>query len=136
MFGSNMRLASSTGDNSYVTKSGTSFACPYVAGLGCLVFEGIVRGAEAQGFLSNLLTGSMILPKMDYVIGNMMPQICVKPDDVDLDKDNFYGYGLAFGPLAKAQFAAQANNMVDAMKIAMPAFMMSAFAMALPVKVG
>lgn len=136
MFGSNMKLASSAGDDSYATKSGTSFSCPYVAGLGCLVFEGIVRGAEAQGFLSNLLTGSMILPKMDYVIGSMMPQICIKPDDVDLDKDNFYGYGLAFGPLAKAQFAAQASNMVDAMKAAMPAFLMSAFAMALPVKIG
>jgi len=130
MFGTNMRLASSSGDNAYVTKSGTSFSCPYVAGLGCLVFEGLVRGATAQGFLAQLLDGSMVLPKMDYVVSGLMPQICVKPDEVALEKDNDYGYGLAFGPLAKAQFAANANNFTDAINAMVPAIMVNMLATA------
>jgi len=128
MFGTNMRLASSKGDESYTTKSGTSFSSPYVAGLGCLVFEGIVRGATAQGFLGQLLDGGMVLPKMDYVISGLMPQICVKPDGIALDKDNSYGYGLAFGPLAKAQFAANANNITDAVNAMVPAIMINMLA--------
>jgi len=122
MYGSNVNMASSLGDNDHITKSGTSFSAPLISGLYCLIFEGITRHAVSTGFLSALLSGQAVLPKMDYVIDGLMPHTCLKPDNAPIIKDNIYGYGLAFGPLAKESFKAAGNNMTaQAIQAVMPA---------------
>jgi len=122
MYGSNVRMASNLGDNEHITKSGTSFSAPLISGLYCLLFEGITRQAISSGHLNALLNGVATLPKMDYVIDGLMPQTCLKPDNAPAVKDNLYGYGLAFGPLAKESFKATGSNMTaQAIQAVMPA---------------
>ena len=128
MFGSNINLASAVGNSSYVVKSGTSFACPFVSGLMLLTFEGIVRKATARGYLANMIKGDLTLPKMDYVIDSLLPATCIKPEGAQAGKDNEYGYGLVYGPLVKDQFTQQAVSTTAVVEGFMPIMMIGMLA--------
>ena len=82
LWGTNLEMASHKADDEYVTKSGTSFAAPMLSGLTGLLWESgrraygenwPFRWAQAREFALYFST---------------------KPQDVPINKDNAYGYGL------------------------------------------
>ena len=85
-YGTNITLASSIDDDSYIVKSGTSFAAPFAAGSGFVLWEILRRIAPEAG---EQLTGDEFL----YWIN----QTAVKPEGVAIAKDNIYGHGMPSG---------------------------------------
>jgi len=85
-YGTNITLASSADDDSYVVKSGTSFAVPFAVGAGFNLWE-ILRRVDPEGAES--LTTEELL--------HWISQVSVKPEGLPVDKDNDYGYGLPSG---------------------------------------
>lgn len=82
IWGTNLEMASEKSDDEYVTKSGTSFAAPMLAGLTGLLWESgrrsygetwLYRWTEAKQFA---------------------PYFSTKPADAPVKKDNAYGYGI------------------------------------------
>ncbi|MBN2240031.1 MAG: S8 family serine peptidase [Dehalococcoidales bacterium] len=82
IWGTNLEMASEKSDEDYVTKSGTSFAAPMLAGLTGLLWESgrrsygeswLYRWTEAKEFA---------------------PYFSTKPEGVPVKKDNAYGYGI------------------------------------------
>ncbi|MBN2239947.1 MAG: S8 family serine peptidase, partial [Dehalococcoidales bacterium] len=82
IWGTNLEMASEKSDDEYVTKSGTSFAAPMLAGLTGLLWESgrrsygeswLYRWTEAREFA---------------------PYFSTKPEGVPVKKDNAYGYGI------------------------------------------
>lgn len=105
MFGEDITMASSASDTATVAKSGTSFATPFGSGMAILLIEGVYKAAVLTGTVPGLSIESVspllskILPIPD-VFNIYLGKVCIKPAGVVLEKDNDYGYGLAFGPLA------------------------------------
>lgn len=81
MPGHNLVVASATGDNDYIVKSGTSFATPVVSGIMSLYLDAVNRG------VSQLYTP-------DKLIDVYLRHSCVKPNFIVTAKDNAYGYGM------------------------------------------
>ena len=92
-FGRDVVVASSKGDTATVAKSGTSFATPFILGA-CTV--GLQLAAQL-GQVSGMVPLPMTPEKL---IDEYMPMASVKPADAPRGKDNDYGWGLPYGPLA------------------------------------
>jgi serine protease AprX len=82
MWGTNLEMASEKGDNQYVTKTGTSFAAPMLAGLTGLLWES-GRRAYGEDWLFRWTQAR------EYA-----PYFSAKPKEAPVNKDNAYGYGL------------------------------------------
>lgn len=82
MWGTNVEMASEKSDSGYVTKSGTSFAAPMLAGLTGLLWE---SGRRAYG---------ETWPFRWTSARDLAPYFCTKPLDAAINKDNAYGFGL------------------------------------------
>ncbi|MFA5378231.1 MAG: S8 family serine peptidase [Dehalococcoidia bacterium] len=119
VWGTSLEMASNDSDNGYVTKSGTSFAAPMLAGLTGLLWESgrraygeswIFRWTEARQFA---------------------PYFSTKPADAPVKKDNAYGYGLpAMGSMigGMSQAMTPANDMSGVMNIFVMMTMMAGMA--------
>jgi serine protease AprX len=82
MWGTNIEMASEKADDQYVTKSGTSFSAPMLAGLTGLLWES-GRRAYGEGW-----------PFRWTQAREYAPYFSTKPADAAVKKDNTYGYGL------------------------------------------
>jgi len=92
-YGVRTLTASSTADDAYVVKSGTSFSAPIVAGAMGAVWEGMTR-QYGEDFWREFYAGG---PQRVLEMG---AQICVKPEGALPGKDNDYGYGALNGLVA------------------------------------
>ena len=82
IWGTNLEMASHKADDEYVTKTGTSFAAPMLAGLTGLLWE---SGRRAYGESWQFRWTAA---------RELAPYFCTKPPDVAVKQDNTYGYGL------------------------------------------
>ncbi len=82
MWGTSLEMASEKTDDEYVTKSGTSFSAPMLAGLTGLLWES-GRRAYGEGW-----------PFRWTQAREFAPYFSTKPSDAAVKKDNTYGYGL------------------------------------------
>ncbi len=99
LFGEDMIVASSQSDTAVANKAGTSFTCPFAAGMGIIYLEGITRKARTLVDLGQLPPANFYYVPASIVIDQQLSKVCVKPAGVTALKDNSYGYGLPFGPL-------------------------------------
>ncbi len=99
MFGEDLVVASSGSDTATVSKSGSSFALPFVTGLSMLYHEGVYRKAITTRHLGELPPVELYQVSSEDLINVYFPLICVKPEGVLTTKDSDYGYGLPYGPL-------------------------------------
>ncbi len=82
IWGTNLEMASEKADDEYVTKSGTSFSAPMLAGLTGLLWES-GRRAYGEGW------------QFKWTQARELAQyFSTKPQDAPVNKDNAYGYGL------------------------------------------
>ena len=82
IWGTNLEMASEKADDEYVTKSGTSFSAPMLAGLTGLLWES-GRRAYGEGW------------QFKWTQARELAQyFSAKPQDAPVNKDNAYGYGL------------------------------------------
>ncbi len=82
IWGTNLEMASHKADDEYLTKSGTSFAAPMLAGLTGLLWES-GRRAYGEGWLYRWTEAR-----------EFAPYFSTKPESAPVKKDNAYGYGL------------------------------------------
>jgi len=82
LWGTSLEMASHKNDEEYVTKSGTSFAAPLLAGLTGLLWES-GRRAYGEGW-----------PFHWTEVREFAPYISTKPADAPVKKDNAYGFGM------------------------------------------
>ena len=116
IWGTNLEMASNKNDEEYVSKSGTSFAAPMLAGLTGLLWE---SGRRAYG-------ESWMFRWTDA--RQYAPYFSTKPADAPVKKDNAYGYGLpAMGTMLgqMGQVTVPANDMTSAMNMLMMMTMMA-----------
>jgi len=116
IWGTNLEMASHKNDEEYVSKSGTSFAAPMLAGLTGLLWE---SGRRAYG---------ESWPFRWTEARQYAPYFSTKPVDAPVKKDNVYGYGLpAMGTMLGqvAQTSAPADDMTSAMNMLMMMTMMA-----------
>jgi len=87
-YGERLLLCSAAEDDAFVTKSGTSFACAGVSGSTALLQEGAVR-----------IFGRELTQEENWMMTMLITR---KPRGVPQppNKDNDYGWGMAFGDLA------------------------------------
>ena len=108
LWGTNLEMASHKSDSEYVTKSGTSFAAPMLAGLTGLLWE---SGRRAYG---------EDWPFRWTQARQFAPYFSTKPQGTPVKKDNAYGYGLpAMGTMLGqvAETTAPADDMTSAMNM-------------------
>lgn len=99
-FGEDIEVASSKSDSATVAKGGTSFSLPFISALALLFHEGYSRGAVPTQAIPGVhpeLGRWIGLPEM---LDRFLPHLAVKPAGSPTSKDNDYGWGLPFGPLA------------------------------------
>jgi len=108
IWGTNLEMASHKSDSEYVTKSGTSFAAPMLAGLTGLLWES-GRRAYGEGWLFRWTQARQFAPYFS-----------TKPQGTPVKKDNAYGYGLpAMGTMLGqvAEVPAPVDDMSGAMNM-------------------
>ena len=106
LWGSDIEMAGEDADDEYVTKSGTSFSAPMLAGLTGLLWES-GRRAYGEGWYFRWTEAR-----------ELAPYFCTKPQDAAVKKDNTYGYGLpAMGTMLGQVSAVRApeQEMMEAM---------------------
>jgi serine protease AprX len=116
IWGTNLEMASNKNDEDYVSKSGTSFAAPMLAGLTGLLWE---SGRRAYG---------ESWPFRWTEARQYAPYFSTKPVDAPVKKDNAYGFGLpAMGTMLGqvAQTSVPADDMTSAMNMLMMMTMMA-----------
>jgi serine protease AprX len=116
VWGTNLEMASEQSDDGFITKSGTSFAAPMLAGLTGLLWE---SGRRAYG-------ESWIFRWTEA--RQYAPYFSTKPADAPIKKDNAYGYGLpAMGSMigGMTQVTAPTNDMTGMMNMFMVMSMMT-----------
>ncbi len=116
MWGTNIEMASEKADDEYVTKSGTSFSAPMLAGLTGLLWES-GRRAYGEGW-----------PFRWTQARELAPYFSTKPLDAAVKKDNTYGYGLpAMGTMLGqvAQVSTPTQGAMDMFPMIMMMAMMS-----------
>ena len=111
IWGTNLEMASSESDDGYVTKSGTSFASPMLAGLTGLLWES-GRRAYGEAWLFRWTEARQFAPYFS-----------TKPADVPVKKDNAYGFGLPAMGTMLGQVAQTATPLQQGME-AIPGLMM------------
>jgi len=82
IWGKNLEMASNKADDEYITKSGTSFAAPMIAGLTGLLWE---SGRRAYGEAWQYRWKEA---------RQLAPYFSTKPQNAPVNKDNTYGFGL------------------------------------------
>ena len=110
IWGTNLEMASERSDDGYVTKSGTSFAAPMLAGLTGLLWES-GRRAYGEGWLFRWSEARQFAPYFS-----------TKPLGTPVKKDNAYGFGLpAMGTMLGqvSQVSTPAGDMTGAMNMLM-----------------
>ncbi len=116
IWGTNLEMASEKADDEYVTKSGTSFSAPMLAGLTGLLWES-GRRAYGEGW------------QFKWTQARELAQyFSAKPQDAPVNKDNAYGYGLpAMGTMLGqvAQVNAPSQGTTDMFPMIMMMAMMS-----------
>jgi serine protease AprX len=113
IWGTNLEMASEKSDDGYVTKSGTSFAAPMLAGLTGLLWES-GRRAYGEGWQFRWTEARQVAP-----------YFCTKPADAPVKKDNSYGFGLpAMGTMLGQ--VAQTSTPLEQSVAAVPGIMMMA----------
>lgn len=110
MPGNDVLVASSASDVATIAKSGTSFAAPFVTSIGIWFKQGVKIYTEPSAYIIAAapyfrIYAVNIDPTMVDVIDHYMPIGGIKPGDVLTathlsTKDNDYGYGTMFAPLA------------------------------------
>jgi serine protease AprX len=108
IWGTSLEMASHKSDSDYLTKSGTSFAAPMLAGLTGLLWES-GRRAYGEGWLFRWSQAR-----------EFAPYFSTKPVVAPVNKDNAYGYGLpAMGTMLGqvAETTAPADDMTSAMNM-------------------
>jgi len=108
IWGTSLEMASHKSDGDYLTKSGTSFAAPMLAGLTGLLWES-GRRAYGEGWLFRWSQAK-----------EFAPYFSTKPVAAPVNKDNAYGYGLpAMGTMLGqvAETTAPADDMTSAMNM-------------------
>ena len=116
IWGTNLEMASNKNDEEYVSKSGTSFAAPMLAGLTGLLWES-GRRAYGESWMFRWTEARQYAPYFS-----------TKPADAPVKKDNAYGFGLpAMGTMLgqMGQVAVPANDMTSAMNMLMMMTMMA-----------
>jgi len=113
LWGTNIEMASEKADDEFVSKSGTSFSAPMLAGLTGLLWES-GRRAYGEGWLFRWTQAR-----------DFAPYFSAKPKEAPVNKDNTYGYGLpAMGSMLGQ--VAQVNTSDQQMTEAFPMLMMMA----------
>jgi serine protease AprX len=110
IWGTNLEMASEKSDDGYVTKSGTSFAAPMLAGLTGLLWES-GRRAYGEAWLFRWTEARQFAPYFS-----------TKPAEAPVKKDNAYGYGLpAMGSMigGMSQITTPTNDMTGVMNMFM-----------------
>jgi serine protease AprX len=110
IWGTGLEMASEKSDDGYVTKSGTSFAAPMLAGLTGLLWES-GRRAYGEGWLFRWSEAR-----------EFAPYFSTKPQGTPVKKDNAYGFGLpAMGTMLGqvSQVSTPADDMTGAMNMLM-----------------
>jgi serine protease AprX len=110
IWGTNLEMASEKSDDGYVTKSGTSFAAPMLAGLTGLLWES-GRRAYGEAWLFRWTEARQFAPYFS-----------TKPAEAPVKKDNAYGYGLpAMGSMigGMSQVTTPTNDMTGVMNMFM-----------------
>lgn len=103
-WGVNLRTASAESDESFTTRTGTSFSCPVFCGITGLLWE-MGRRVYGEGWH---------LSWRD--IKQIAPFFCVKPEEAPLKKDNTYGYGLiSLGPMFQSLTGPAPSSYAEAM---------------------
>jgi serine protease AprX len=118
IWGTNLEMASHKADDEYLTKSGTSFAAPMLAGLTGLLWE---SGRRAYGESWQFRWKEA----RQYAL-----YFSTKPSDAPLNKDNAYGYGLPAMGTMLGEVAQVSSSSVQGMEM-LPIFMMMAMMSAL-----
>jgi len=119
VWGTNLEMASEDSDDGFVTKSGTSFAAPMLAGLTGLLWES-GRRAYGESWLFRWTEARQVAPYFS-----------TKPADAPIKKDNAYGYGLpAMGSMIgeMSQATTQTSDMTGMMNMFMMMTMMAGMA--------
>jgi len=99
-FGRDVILASSASDTATKANTGTSFAAPFISGA-CTV--GLQVAAQIMG------SPEVPLPMTPVrLIDEYMPMFSIKPSEAPRGKDNDYGWGMPYGPLAMQKIRAMA----------------------------
>lgn len=117
IWGTNLEMASNKADDEYLSKSGTSFAAPMLAGLTGLLWE---SGRRAYG-------ESWQFRWTDA--RQYAPYFSTKPSEAPLNKDNAYGYGLpAMGTMLGevAQVSSSSSGGMEMLPMVMMMALMSA----------
>ena len=110
IWGTNLEMASHKADDSYLTKTGTSFAAPMLSGLTGLLWES-GRRAYGEGWLFRWTEARQLALYFS-----------TKPQDAPVKKDNAYGFGLpAMGTMLGqvSQVSVPAGDMTEAMNMLM-----------------
>lgn len=125
-FGENLLTASGQNDTATENRSGTSFSTPFGSGIAVLYFSGLARGAIPTQVIPGVgQIGEEELTTIQDAIDNYLPGLCIKPEGVMPERDNDYGCGLPFGPLATQAFKAiEAYSALSGLMTAIPAIMM------------
>jgi serine protease AprX len=118
IWGTNLEMASHKADDEYITKSGTSFAAPMLAGLTGLLWE---SGRRAYGESWQFRWTEA----RQYA-----PYFSTKPSDAPLNKDNAYGYGLPAMGTMLGEVAQVSSSSTEGMEM-FPMFIMMAMMSAL-----
>lgn len=124
-FGENLITASSASDTATVAKSGTSFSTPQASGIIAITLEAYEKQAT---FLTNQYPHLAEIIQQTYeqainpVYGleQHIPRISVKPQGAVSGKDNDYGWGLPWGPLALRTFQEVAQPAVSVTEMLIP----------------
>jgi len=108
IWGTNLEMASHKADDTYLTKSGTSFAAPMLSGLTGLLWES-GRRAYGEGWLFRWTEARQLALYFS-----------TKPQDAPVKKDNAYGFGLpAMGTMLGqvSQVSVPAGDMTETMNM-------------------
>jgi serine protease AprX len=112
IWGTDVEMASEKADDQYVTKSGTSFASPLLAGLTGLLWES-GRRAYGEAWYFRWTEARQVAP-----------YFCTKPQDAAVNKDNAYGFGLPAMGTMLGQIAAPVSGSEQQMTEMFPMIMM------------
>jgi len=109
IFGNDLVVSSSKSDTATTSKSGTSFTSPFVAGLVCLWQEFFTRTGELLRLQG--VPEDYPVPKLTphLLVDVMTPQTCLKPEGVDPDKDNIYGWGIPLPSMTVQLFGSSSS---------------------------